>query len=502
MAGIGFELKKLFAKKGLFAKMRAYTYAGIVCAGPMILGLLLLIGLQIMGQMAGADQHVREVLNSMITYTLLFSLIATNTFSLVTTRYTADMLFMNQQKKILPSFFGSVSILLIIGEIVYGIFLHFAGISLLYQLLCLILFGELVVVWTEIDYLTAIKDFRGIILTFAIALVCSWAVGLALTLGLHLSTIPSLFFSVCFGYGIMLVRYYILLIRYFPEGHCSSLSFLKWLDEYPQLVCVGLFVSLGLFGHLVIMWCSDYGVQVQGLFYGAPTYDIPALLAFFSILATTINFVTSVEVNFYPKYRNYFSLFNDAGSLKDIEQAQKEMNATLVQELTYTYARQFFVTIVFIVLGTMFLPYLPLGLTEDMLGIYRILCMGYAFYSVGNCAMLIELYFNDYRDAAVSCLVYMAVTCILTFVFRNYNLKYAGVGFLIGGIAFTAYTLISLRIWIKHLMYHVLCSQPVVAVEKKGVWTKLADRAEKRYQKKYWRQDHDVTSDEDDILEE
>ena len=34
MAGIGFELKRLFKRKGLFATMRAYGYAGIVCTGP------------------------------------------------------------------------------------------------------------------------------------------------------------------------------------------------------------------------------------------------------------------------------------------------------------------------------------------------------------------------------------------------------------------------------------------------------------------------------------
>ena len=37
MAGIGFELKKLFKKSGLAATARAYGYAGIICAGPMIL---------------------------------------------------------------------------------------------------------------------------------------------------------------------------------------------------------------------------------------------------------------------------------------------------------------------------------------------------------------------------------------------------------------------------------------------------------------------------------
>ena len=41
MAGIGFELKKLFRRKGLFATLRAYGYAGVICTGPMLLGVLL-----------------------------------------------------------------------------------------------------------------------------------------------------------------------------------------------------------------------------------------------------------------------------------------------------------------------------------------------------------------------------------------------------------------------------------------------------------------------------
>ena len=36
MAGIGFELKKLFSRRGLFASFRAYGYAGIICTGPIM----------------------------------------------------------------------------------------------------------------------------------------------------------------------------------------------------------------------------------------------------------------------------------------------------------------------------------------------------------------------------------------------------------------------------------------------------------------------------------
>ena len=51
-------------------------------------------------------------------------------------------------------------------------------------------------------------------------------------------------------------------------------------------------------------------MHVKGLFYGAPYCDVPALLAFLTILITTVNFVVSVEVNFYPKYRAYYALLN------------------------------------------------------------------------------------------------------------------------------------------------------------------------------------------------
>ena len=40
MAGIGFELKKLFQKKGVLNTTKAYGYATVICAGPMLLGQL------------------------------------------------------------------------------------------------------------------------------------------------------------------------------------------------------------------------------------------------------------------------------------------------------------------------------------------------------------------------------------------------------------------------------------------------------------------------------
>ena len=93
MAGIGFELKRLFRRKGLFATMRAYGYAGIVCTGPMLLGVLLQVGILVLCGLWGVGRANQDLLVCMVTYTLLASLTLTSFFSMPVTRFLADMLF-------------------------------------------------------------------------------------------------------------------------------------------------------------------------------------------------------------------------------------------------------------------------------------------------------------------------------------------------------------------------------------------------------------------------
>ena len=139
----------------------------------------------------------------------------------------------------------------------------------------------------------------------------------------------------------MLVWDVILLHRYFPHTSLGAFTFLKWIDAFLPLALSGLFMNIGMFSHLIIMWFSDIKVHVHGLFYGAPWHDVPALLAFMTALMTTVNFVVSVEVNFYPKYRNHYSLYNDKGTIKDILQSEKEMLDTLKTEIFYTSLKSF-----------------------------------------------------------------------------------------------------------------------------------------------------------------
>lgn len=481
MAGIGFELKKLFRKKGVLNAARAYSYAAVICAGPMLLGVILLLGIMALCTCFGIVQEERELLICMITYTLLASVTVTSFFSMIVTRYVADMLFEGKKQAIMPSFWGSTTLMMSVGGLAYGIFLLFSGASLLQGILCFILFEELIIVWNAMSYLTAIKDYRGIFLSFAACVVLSFVTG-AVFLQFQVLEIEVLLLAVSVGYGVMMVWDVVLLHKYFPNSSLGAYTFLRWMDEFLPLALSGVFMNIGMFAHLVIIWFSEIGVCVHGLFYGAPWHDVPALIAFMTALITTVNFVISVEVKFYPKYRNHYSLYNDKGTIEDIKLSEKEMLETLKMELFYTALKQLLFTAACIALGGYLLDWLPLGFNEVMRGYFRTLCAAYGLYAIGNMIMLILLYFTDYKGACLCTGLFAAVSAGATVLSLQFSYVYYGFGFLIGAMVFTVAVCLRLDYFTKRLPYYILSVQPLVEEDKSGLFSRIGVFLEDKFE--------------------
>lgn len=483
MAGIGFELKKLFQKKGVLNTTKAYGYAAVICAGPMLLGVLLLLGIMALCHIFEVSIHMRELLISMITYTLLASVVVSSFFSMVVTRYVSDMLFEDNNGAVLPSFWGSTVIMMATGSLLWGIFLLFSGAAFHQGFLCFVLFNELIIVWNAMSFLSAIKDYRGIFLSFLVSVAVSILLG-ALLLWLKLPTIEALLSAVTVGYGIMLIWDVVLLHRYFPHTELGAFNFLRWIDAFLPLALSGLLMNIGMFSHIVIMWFSDISVHVHGLFYGAPSYDVPALLAFMTALMTTVNFVVSVEVNFYPKYRNHYSLYNDKGTIDDIKQSEKEMLDTLKTEIFYTALKQLLFTAACIALGGYFLDMLPLGFNEVMRGYFRTLCVSYGLWAIGNMLMLIQLYFTDYKGAFVSTALFAILTVILTVLSLLFPHIYYGFGFLMSAMIFVLIVAVRLDYFTKRLPFYILSVQPLVAEDRSGRFTRLGIYLEEKFERR------------------
>ena len=188
----------------------------------------------------------------------------------------------------------------------------------------------------------------------------------------------------------------------------------------------------------------------------------------------------SVEVRFYPHYRRYFGLFNEKGSISDIMEAEGQMLTTLQQELSYLAQKQVFTTLVFVVVGTILLPYLPLGFDSTMLGTYRVLCVGYGFYAIANSLMLIQLYFADNSGAMAGTAAFALLGNLATGLLLKAPAEYSGFGFVVGGAIFLLIAWIRLERYLNKLKYHVLSRQPVFARMENGWITRFCNKLDER----------------------
>ena len=478
MAGIGFELKKLFVGSSAISKVRAYAYASIVTSGTMVLAVVLMLGVQLLIKAFGATDTQVEITVVLVVYAMLGSLILSSLLQMLLSRFVADMMYQKKNDKILPSLFGGTLLLMLPGGIAYGVFLWFApDLPALDRILSCGLFIEMIMVWLQMAYITAAKDYRRILVGFAVGVAAVFGLAVLL-LVLGVSPVTSVLVGLFFGYGIMLLTFTRVLLTIFPHGTGSILSFVEWIGKYPDLVFTGFLGMAGAFVHLIVMWFSTLSVQVAGQFRFAPMHDSAAFFAYLVAIPTSINFVVSVEVNFYQRYRKYFSAITGGGTLKEILLARDNMKTVLSQEIFRLTQVQIFVMVLFTVLMRYVLE--SLSFTRDMIGMFQIMSVGYSAYALGNSMMLLQLYFNDRKGALLTCLLYFSLNLMGTIYTMRLAPLYYGLGMTAAGIAMYVFGLLRLFSYVGDIDYHVFCGQPVLAVRKVSLLGRLAARLNAR----------------------
>ncbi len=478
MAGIGFELRKLFVGRGAIAKVRAYAYAGIITSGTMVLAIIMMLGVQELAKAFGASDRELETLVVLMVYAILGSLLISSLLQVLLSRFAADMLYQKQSHRVLPSLYGGCILLTVPGGILYGVFLGFASqIPLLDRLLNWGLCVMLIMVWLQMSYITAAKDYKRILSGFAGGVIAVFLLG-GLLLSAGVRPVTAMMAGLFFGYGVMLVSFNRVLLSIFPAGKGSLLAFVEWIGKYPDLVLIGFLSMSGAFVHMIVMWFSPLGDVVAGQFRYAPLHDSAAFFAYLVAIPTSINFVVSVEVNFYQKYRRFFSAVTTGGTLGDILLAKENMTKVLHQELFRLTQVQIFVMVLYTILMRYFLE--SIGFTRDMVSIFQIMCIGYSAYAIGNSFMLLQLYFNDRKGALSTCAVYFAVNLLGTLFTMNRPPLYYGLGMTLAGMVMYLVGLIRLLVYVSHIDYHVFCGQPVLLARKEHWLGKLAARLDAR----------------------
>lgn len=475
MAGIGFELKKLFRKNGLLASVRAYFYSIFVTIGPTIISVIVITFLQVILKNSGVERYEREILQATIMYSFIFSVIIVSGYCMMLSRYLADRLYLNKKEDILPALYGSLSIIMLVTTIVGVTFYYTSPIDTIYKLFAYILLIELVIQMVLSVYISAVKNFKKIAYSFIYGTVLGFVIGFLLIKYALVREILAVLigFDVCIFVVILILLHEIR--SYFSKKSRLYFNFIKYFRKFYLVFFTNAFYTIGLYGHNFIFWFfSQNNHIVRDTYIYNPSYDIPAFYAFMSVMPTMVMFVVKVETAFYEKYRNYFYLINNGACYEDIQLAKKDMNRVIFKELIYIMEIQLFFSIGAIIIGMKYLSYL--GFTANMIDMYSILVLGFYCVIIMFVIMTLLLYFDNKKSACFIAFYFMASSFIYTYLTLFLGEAFYGIGFFVAGLSAVIISIIQLVNYLKNIEYYIFCIQVSWKKDEEGLLSRFVDR--------------------------
>jgi len=476
LAGIGFELKKIFQRNSLVSKAYGYSCATVIVSGPTFLAILLLLGLEWIAA-SGADNSW-SVLLSLITYSMLGALLTSSVLGQVLARYTADCLYRNDYGRVMPSLNGAYMVLIIPFGLLYAWIVSTAEtITLTQKILNWCDYALMTFVYLQLGYLTAIKKYKRLLIWFATGILFALLFAWLFIKVFHFSKITAVENALFLGYGIIFTGNSKELYEEFPSGYGSIFKFLEYVVRRFELVICGFFSIATSFVHIILMWFGEYGMEVDGAFRAAPAYDASAFYAFLVQIPVNIMFVVSVEVNFYTRYASYFDAVSLNGTLRDIDRTRSDMMKSLKNELFRLEIIQFVVLLAYMFFMKFYL--VTIGFTDSLLVIFYLLCVGYAALGLGVAILLLLLYFDSTKYAAVTAVISFAVCGLVTYLTLHNKLFY-GLGLCCGGLVMFLLAAVLLDHYMQDIDNNVFCRQPIFIVEKVNSFIRMLSAHDER----------------------
>ena len=466
MAGIGFELRKLYKKEGVLNSLKAYSYSTITTVGPMLLCLFLVAIQKVFMANANVSFLDHELFIATIAYSFIFSIIITSFLSLVVTRYIADKIYEEKYEDIKHAYYGSMTILLPILAIIGALFLINVEESLLYKALAYFMFVELAIIWLQNVFISALKDYKRIFYSFLIATFVSVVVSFCLFSFTTISPVIIALSSMVVGFAATIILNSYHFERVFPTKSNSSIfDFLRYIKRYPILIFNGAFVYSSVYVHTFIYWFTSNNSQtIAGQFKLMAFYDVPVFYAYLSVLPSLIFFVVIVETNFFEGFRNYYKNITNGGTYESINSAKETMRKKLIQKLGFVSEIQLLFTTLAIAIGLIVFP--KIGFSMQQLDIYIILCFSYFFFILMFILLHILMYFDDQKGILLLSLGFIITSSISTYL--TSNIEYDGMGMFISSFLFVCFVFLRILHLIKNLNYYTFCPQPIKSMKQQA----------------------------------
>ncbi|MBO8164772.1 MAG: exopolysaccharide Pel transporter PelG [Brevibacillus sp.] len=469
MAGIGFQLKRLFDREGLIGRVQAVSYASLVTVGPMLSCIVAVAVIHWLLVAAHAPYYEREVFTAGMAYAFAFSFVITSPFSLFLTRLTSDLLYEQRYAELLPSFSRYLGITLLSACLPALLFLLLASLSLGVKVSLFVLYMELNVIWLAVVYVSAMKTYYYVARAFLAGMGTSVAVVWVYLNWTSAVSAAALLTAMAFGFFLVAANLLREIGRFFGMPGMTVLSTVQDdLKRYPSLLAIGLFSGLCMFGHQFAQWIFN-GIWLADAFLVTPEYDAVVFYAVLSVLPTLVQFVVSVETSFYPKYRRYYDAILGQGTIVEIDLAREELQKVLLGELARLMGIQLVFSLIAVACGIGFLPYI--GFTSQQIDVFNILVMAYYVYVMTSVILLLLLYFDDRMGTLLLSALLFAANLLASWFLQAE--RFQGLSLFVASFPVLVIGLTRLYMRLRQLNYATFSAQPLSPRKKHSAHSKM-----------------------------
>ncbi len=448
MAGIGFELRKLLRRNDYLGILEAYSYAGLIGAGPWVVSIVGVVLLGILSAGHVFPPRLVSEFQTSVTYLIAGSLMFAGLWQLAFTRYVADRLFANEPDRVLPNLNGLLIVtmgLALVLATACGIFL-FHGTGLVYRLLMVALFCLLVGVWVIAVMLTGLKHYRLIVAAFTIAYAATLGVGLLLR-SFGLIGLLSAFFL---GQLLLFVGLLGAVYRDYRAPQFLAFDFLRPGRMYGSLAACGFFYNAAIWADKFVFWFAPgTGRPVIGPLRASPIYDLPIFLAYLSIIPGMAVFLMRVETDFVDYYDRFYNAVRAGETLSHIRNMRNGMVMAAKTGIFDIVKIQSLTTILAFVIGPSVLRFL--GISLLYMPLFKIDVVGAGLQVVFMGILNIFFYLDRRRRVVWLTALFLVLNIGLSIISTYIGLYFYGYGF---ALSLLIAVLVGL-VWLDHDMEQV-----------------------------------------------
>lgn len=457
MAGIGFELRKIYKKKTLFSAVTGTLYATMVVMGPAVIFILALLLIHVILRLNSATLAETDFFVSSFTYSFLIALLVSTPVSNVLSRYISDKIFEHRYEDISASLLGSITLITAVCGSIAAVLCYLlytkdgVELSLLipYYMLC-ILAGNM---YNLMNYVSALKEYLRVTFSFVAGFGLGAVIFLILYYGFRADILNAVYYGVVIA--VLFIDMFLIreCLRFFGKPGEKSFEYLQYFNKYPQLAIAGMAYMLGVFlTNLAYWYSSDFQLRV-GIFRTAPLYDMAIFLALIINFPALIIFVVKIETEFYEANVKYLSALNK-GSYMMIESEKEAMENTLKLQLFFVYNTQLMITVFLICAIGVIFPYL--GLASVTINMFMILGMGVYCTLCMYFTIVMLYYFSDYVSACIGACTFLGIEILAILICGYLKEYFYPLPLLIAGICGWCISFFLLRRRIKNLNRYLL----------------------------------------------